>query len=292
MPRWHLDIDRYLNPVVAPSILPRLPYPIAHFCGYRTEKTHRSIPLGNLIVVFWSVIGIFATLSLIGLIGQNVPSFESNGVPVIVGSFGAAAVLDFYAIESPLAQPRNAIVGQLIASVTGVSICRLFMLSSNFESIRWVGGALSCAVATGLMALTGTVHPPAGATALMAVADDQVAKLGWFLIPVVMLGCGVMLLMALLVNNIQRRFPVYWWTPETTGEYWCREVTPGERPSVETSHDNKSAACASTSSGDLEMATSIEDQPLVITKGLVQVPRNFYLSIEEKKMLETLSLRL
>lgn len=167
------------------------------------------------------------------------------------------------------------------------------MLSPHFESIRWVGGGLSCAVATVLMALTGTIHPPAGATALMAVVDENVAKLGWFLLPVVMLGCGVMLVMALLVNNIQRRFPFYWWTPEATGEYWRREVTPGEKPGLEQSHENQSAACASSSSGDLEMAKSAEfEDSLVISRGLVQVPRGFYLSIEEKKLLETLSLRI
>lgn len=94
MPRWHLDIDRYLNPLVAPSILPRLPYPLAHFLGYRTEKTSRPASLGNLIVVSWSFVGIFGTLSLIGWIGKNVPSFESRAVPVIVGSFVSCTVPD------------------------------------------------------------------------------------------------------------------------------------------------------------------------------------------------------
>lgn len=87
MPRWHVDIDSYLNPWLAPSVLPRLPYPLAHFLGYRTERTHRATPLGNLIVIFWSFVGIFGTLALIGLIGNHVPEFQSWGVPVVVGSF-------------------------------------------------------------------------------------------------------------------------------------------------------------------------------------------------------------
>lgn len=64
------------------------------------------------------------------------------------------------------------------------------------------------------MAFTKTVHPPAGATALLAVVDDAIIDLGWFLIPVVLLGCALMLVAALVINNIQRRFPIYWWTPE------------------------------------------------------------------------------
>lgn len=214
------------------------------------------------------------------------------------------------------------------------------MLSPNFESIRWVGGALSCGIATALMALTGTVHPPAGATALMAVADENVASMGWFLIPVVMVGCGVMLAMALLVNNIQRRFPYYWWTPEPTGEYWrARRQRASEGGDIDTpgapleksttqakmvEEDNhhhihphaqpqsSAATCTSAISSSMGGDTDIElgkppteagvattekeeeeeEESLVITRGLVQVPRDFYLTIEEKKLLETLSLRL
>lgn len=74
------------------------------------------------------------------------------------------------------------------------------------------------------MGLTGSVHPPAGATALLAVTDDGVARLGWGLVPVVLVGCALMLLVALLVNNVQRTFPASWWTTaaeeEGVGSFW------------------------------------------------------------------------
>jgi CBS-domain-containing membrane protein len=124
---------------------------------------------------------------------------------------GAAAVLEFHAIDSPLAQPRNAILSQLLASVIGTTISTVFQQSAHFGSLRWLGGALSCSVATSVMALTGTVHPPAGATALLAVVSDDSIRLGWYLVPLVMMGCAIMTFMALVLNNIQRRFPVYWW---------------------------------------------------------------------------------
>ncbi|KAG5990098.1 hypothetical protein E4U43_004367 [Claviceps pusilla] len=130
---------------------------------------------------------------------------------------GAAAVLEFYTIEAPLAQPRNAIVGQFISALTGVAVAKLFQLSDQFPSLQWVGGALACALSTVLMGLTKTVHPPAGATALLAVVDARLVQIGWFLLPVIMLGCALMLAVALLVNNIERRFPVYWWTPDECG---------------------------------------------------------------------------
>ena len=84
--RWHVDIDQYLNPFVPPSLLPRLPYPVAHFLGHRTGRSLRT-PLGNIVVIFWAFVGVFGTLSFIGLIGRHIPAFESRGVPTIVGSF-------------------------------------------------------------------------------------------------------------------------------------------------------------------------------------------------------------
>ncbi|KAK0637480.1 HPP family-domain-containing protein, partial [Bombardia bombarda] len=213
--QWRFDVDQYLNPFIPGTILPRLPYAISHFLGYRTQAP-RKWPPGSFVVTFWAFVGTFLSLAIIGSINNHIPSFESRAVPTIIGSFGAAAVLDFWAIESPLAQPRNSIIGQVISTLTGVAINKLFLLSgpARYQSIRWIGGALSCASATALMALTGTVHPPGGATALMAVMSDDVADLGWFFLAPVMLGCGLMLTMALLVNNMQRRFPTYWWTPE------------------------------------------------------------------------------
>lgn len=119
------------------------------------------------------------------------------------------------------------ILGHLISSIVGISICKLFLLSDDFDRIRWLGGALACAAATSAMGLTNTVHPPAGATALLTVVDNGIVDLGWFLIPVLMLGCVLMLACALLFNNVLRRFPVYWWTAEdlsTVERPWHRQA--------------------------------------------------------------------
>jgi len=173
------------------------------------------------------------------IVSQRIPSFRNHGAPIISPCFGAAAVLQFCSIESPLAQPRNVILGQLWGSVIGVGICKLFALSPHFQSLRWIGGSLACATATAVMNLTKTVHPPAGATALLAVVDNSSLELGWFLIPVIQLGCILMICTALLLNNIQRRYPIYWWTAENLGrrsqsntksisEVWARSETTGE----------------------------------------------------------------
>lgn len=83
---------------------------------------------------------------------------------------GAAAVLDFYAIESPLAQPRNAILGQLVSALVGVATCKLFMLSPHFEAVRWLGASFACAMATAAM---GLVRSPLWATLEMQITDQS-----------------------------------------------------------------------------------------------------------------------
>ncbi|VTT83214.1 unnamed protein product, partial [Fusarium fujikuroi] len=208
---WTFDIDRYLNPFIPSPPWQHIPYPVAYIFGFRRDKPKS---IGTILPVIWAFVGIFIALSVIELASERIPSFVERGAPIIVGSFGAGAVLEFYAIESPLAQPRNFFGGQLIAATIGVSIGKLFLLSSNFHSIQWLGGAISCATVTSIMALTKTIHPPAGATGLLAVVDNRLLDLGWFFIPVVLFNCTIMFGVALLVNNIQRAYPVYWWTPE------------------------------------------------------------------------------
>ncbi|KOS20996.1 transmembrane protein [Escovopsis weberi] len=255
---WNFDIDRILNPIIPSPPWQHLPYPVSWWFGYRKTKPP---PTGNLMPILWAFLGAFIAISIIESVSVRIPSFPEHHAPVIVGSFGAAAVLEFYAIEAPLAQPRNAIGGQLVSALTGVAIAKLFLLSPHFQHIKWLGGALACASATALMALTKTVHPPAGATALLAVVDPNLIQAGWFLIPVMMLGCGLMLAVALLINNLQRRFPVYWWTPEDP-----RQTKPmfRRRPSLDAikrrrSHDlsaQSTRAATTTTAGHTTTTTA------------------------------------
>ncbi|KAL9588043.1 MAG: hypothetical protein Q9203_003140 [Teloschistes exilis] len=106
-------------------------------------------------------------------------------------------------------------VGHIVSALSAVCITKLFELlgPERFESLRWLAGSLSTAVAIVIMQFTETTHPPAGATALLAAVDDDVRRLSWYLLPVVLLSCSVILATALLFNNIQRRFPVFWFEP-------------------------------------------------------------------------------
>ncbi|KAH0132437.1 HPP family protein, partial [Aureobasidium melanogenum] len=132
----------------------------------------------------------------------------------MIASLGASAILDYNSIRTPLAQPRNAILGQTFSALTGVIIHKLFHLNSDWENLQWVAGAVACAVSSAIMATTNTVHPPGGATAVLATTNAEIIAMGWIYIPFVLMSSAIMLTLACLINNIQRAYPVYWWTPE------------------------------------------------------------------------------
>ena len=82
------------------------------------------------------------------------------------------------------------------------------------NSQMWLAAAVSVATAIAVMHATKTLHPPGGATALIAViGSEKVHDLG-FLYPIIPAGSGalIMLAVALLVNNIPkaRRYPEFW----------------------------------------------------------------------------------
>jgi len=169
------------------------------------------------VIVYLSVfIGTFCGLSIIENTFLALPPLSGQAAPIIIASFGAAAILEYNSIESPLAQPRNLIFGHFFSATVAVSIVKLFehLPPQRFDDLRWLSGAISVAVASIIMSATKTVHPPAGATALLASTSVEIQVLGWWLLPLVLLAAMLMLASAMLLNNIAgRRYPVYWWTP-------------------------------------------------------------------------------
>jgi hypothetical protein len=208
------DLDAYANPYTPSPPFRQLPQPIAHFFGHRRANAKPQQP-HTLLIWFFCFIGAFLGVSLLCGVYLNLPTLSGHHVPIIIASFGASAILEFNTIESPLAQPRNLVFGHFISALIGVSITKLFHLLpyAEFNKLRWLAGALSVGSASVVMAVTKTVHPPAGATALLASTEVAITELGWWFLALMLLGSMLMLTAALIINNLIRRFPVYWWTP-------------------------------------------------------------------------------
>lgn len=172
----------------------------------KMKGTTKSPPLVSLSEIIWSWIGAFLGIASVALINYHL--VEEQDLVMIIGSFGASAVLIYGAIKSPLAQPRNLLGGHVISAVIGVTAYEIL------HPHLWLAASVAVATAIAVMHATKTLHPPGGATSLIAVIGSQkIHNLGYLyaVIPVG-LGAAVMLLVALLVNNIpkNRRYPEYW----------------------------------------------------------------------------------
>lgn len=126
-------------------------------------------PTMSLRYALWSFIS--ATLGILAIYGITT----LVGRPLLIGSFGASAVLLFGATDSPLAQPRNLVGGHLISAVVAVIVVALFG-STPLTMAIGVGLAIFA------MNLTHTTHPPGGATALIGI--QGAVGPGFILLPV------------------------------------------------------------------------------------------------------------
>ncbi|KAE9395412.1 hypothetical protein BT96DRAFT_958491 [Gymnopus androsaceus JB14] len=197
-----------------PTILSRFPRFISHFLGYREGK-QTTVP-GQPTICLWSFLGAFCGLSVIQAVFGYSAYFVRRGAPLIVPSYGASAVLIYGAIEAPLAQPQALLGGHFFGALSGIIITKLFLLlptQAQFDNVSWLVVSLSCATAIVVMQLTKTLHPPAGATAILPALDPSIRALSWYFLPIILLSSSLALAVALLLNNIQRRYPVVWITP-------------------------------------------------------------------------------
>lgn len=152
---------------------------------------------------FWSFIGAFFGIGIIAFIQSSyLPKLENI---LLIGSFGASSVLIFGAIQSPLAQPRNFIGGQIISGLIGVTILKFA------PDIIWITAPLAVATSIIAMQMTKTLHPPGGATALIVViGTEKLKNLGYlYVVSPVLTGTLILFFTALIFNNMtkHRKYP-------------------------------------------------------------------------------------
>jgi CBS-domain-containing membrane protein len=158
--------------------------------------------------IVWSWVGSFSGIFLIFLAGQ--PLLSHGEYIFLIGSFGASAVLIYGAPMAEFSQPRNLIGGHFFSAIVGVTIYLLLGSHNAFA------GSLAVSLSVVVMHFTRTLHPPGGATALIAViGDEKIHALGYaYIFKPVLTGSLIMLMVALIINNLstnpKRHYPVYW----------------------------------------------------------------------------------
>lgn len=151
-------------------------------------------PPAKIIVL--TALGSFITIAVLASLS------EYGALALLMGSFGASCFIVFGFADVPFAQPRNVIVGHLLASFSG-----LFFL--NLAGPHWWSMALAVACAIALMMLTRTPHPPAASNPVIVM----LAQPGWgFLFMPTLAGALLIVLIALVYNNLppEKTYPKYW----------------------------------------------------------------------------------
>src|ERR1700722_18827667 len=184
--------------------------PLSEYLGRMRGTGSRTITRQPISVVLLSW-----AAAAIGIFLIAIPSLYVD-LPVstrlfLIGSFGASAALLYGAPHSDFAQPRNLIIGQLVAPSVGVTAYKA--LGAHVG----LAGAVAVATTIAILQVTRSLHPPAGATALIAVLGPvQVHRLGYvFILTPVLTGSMILLAVAVIVNNISRHssrhYPTVWW---------------------------------------------------------------------------------
>lgn len=178
------------------------------------------IPVPSRQVLVSTFIGAFVGIGALALLHYLL--LTDNNFSSLIGSFGATAVLLYACPESPLAQPWNTLMGHFLSAIVGITISVIHGQCCEEASTMWLAATLAVSISITVMQITRCVHPPGGATALLAVTSPKPAYWAgylWVLLPA-MSGALILLLVALFVNNAfpARLYPQHWSTP------WSKNV--------------------------------------------------------------------
>ena len=179
---------------------------LREYLGRMRGTTRGGPPRVSGAEILWSWAGGFAGIAALAWAGRLF--YDGSDLSLLIGSMGASAVLLYGAPRSPLAQPRNLVGGHVVSALIGVACWKLL------HPYPWLAAAAAVATAIAVMHAARMLHPPGGATALIAVVGSpSLHDLGFYyvLVPATA-GPLVLLVVALLVNNLApgRRYPEFW----------------------------------------------------------------------------------
>lgn len=166
---------------------------------FRQGDPNRSSHAEKWISAIGGFIGILAVLWV------SAAVLDHRGAAMVVGSMGASAVLLFAVPHGALSQPWAVVGGHLFSAFIGVSCAAYF-----HDPV--IAAPVAVGLSIGVMYYLHCIHPPGGATALVAVlGGDGVRELGYgFVVSPVLENVLIILLVAVLVNLPfrWRRYPV------------------------------------------------------------------------------------
>ncbi|HSI10304.1 MAG: HPP family protein [Rariglobus sp.] len=146
-----------------------------------------------------ATLGAVVAVSLLAYVSMTTHSL------MLLGSFGASALLVFALPEAPLSQPRSVIGGHLLASMIAFGCLALL-------GPHWWAVGLATGLGVGVMMITRTVHPPAGSNAIIVFLAKPTCG---FLVSSTLAGTLILVAVACVYHRMTRRhkYPRYWRAP-------------------------------------------------------------------------------
>ena len=144
----------------------------------------------KIINALLSALGALIFISFLAFLDS---SFE--GMIWLIPPFGASMVLVMAVHESPLAKPKNILLGHVLSALSGVII--LYLIGDNFLAL-----GIAVALAVFVMIVTDTIHPPAGANPIIVILTGQ--GISFVLFPVAV-GAFMLVVFAYLYNKLLKR---------------------------------------------------------------------------------------
>ena len=143
-----------------------------------------------LINALFSSLGAFVCIGFLAYLNSSI-----EGAIWLIPPFGASMVLVMAVYDSPLAKPKNLILGHILSALSGVIIFHL--LGNTFISLGF-----GVALAVFVMMITNTVHPPAGANPIIVILTGQ--SINFVFLPVAV-GAFIIVAFAYLYNRLLKR---------------------------------------------------------------------------------------
>ena len=143
-----------------------------------------------LINALFSSLGAFVCIGFLAYLNSSI-----EGAIWLIPPFGASMVLVMAVYDSPLAKPKNLILGHILSALSGVII--FYLLGNTFISL-----GLGVALAVFVMMMTNTVHPPAGANPIIVILTGQ--SISFVFLPVAV-GAIIIVVFAYLFNKLLKR---------------------------------------------------------------------------------------
>ena len=170
---------------------------IAHILGIDLNRVSHAERLISGLGAFLGIFFVYLT---------SHAFIEGKDAVYIVASMGASAVMLFAVPHSQIAQPWSLVGGHVISALAGVTAAH------SIDSI-YFAAPIAVGLAVTLMHYLRCIHPPGGATALMAViGGSSLYDLGYYyVLAPVLVNTLVILAVAIGYNALfpWRRYPAY-----------------------------------------------------------------------------------